>query len=69
MGLKSQLFGSIMPARKRSVATLALHSCPLPAAPAKVPEPAEGPGLPDTLSAGTPRNAPLDRRQPLEYFK
>lgn len=25
---------------------------PLPAAPAKVPEPAEGPGLPDTPSAG-----------------
>ena len=37
VGLKSQLFGSIMPARKRSVATLALHSCPLPAAPARWP--------------------------------
>ena len=29
MGLKSQLLGSIMPARKRSVAMLALCGCPL----------------------------------------
>lgn len=28
VGLKSQLFGSIMPVRKRPVATLALSSCP-----------------------------------------
>ena len=27
-GLKSQLFGSIMPVRKRPVAILALSSCP-----------------------------------------
>lgn len=33
MGLKSQLPGSIMPARERSVAILALCSCPLATAP------------------------------------
>ena len=47
-------------------------SLPLPAAPAKVPEPAEGPGLPLPPLRGLkrrPRNAPLDRRHSLEYFK
>ena len=33
VGLKSQPLGSIMPARKRSVAILALCSCPLATAP------------------------------------
>ena len=51
VGQKSQLLGSVMPARKRSVATLALCSCPLaPVSPNnaeskvdnKFPEPAEG---------------------------
>ena len=46
VGQKSQLLGSVMPARKRSVATLALCSCPLaPVSPdnaeAKVGEPVE----------------------------
>lgn len=50
VGQKSQLLGSVMPARKRSVATLALCSCPLaPVSPNnakskvdnKFPEPAE----------------------------
>ena len=48
VGQKSQLLGSVMPARKRSVATLALCSCPL--APADTAS--------ATPSAGTPRNAP-----------
>ena len=46
VGQKSQLLGSVMPARKRSVATLALCSCPLaPVSPdnaeAKIGEPVE----------------------------
>ncbi|MBO5532006.1 MAG: RNA methyltransferase [Fibrobacter sp.] len=63
VGQKSQLLGSVMPARKRSVATLALCSCPLaPVSPNnakskvdnKFPEPAEGS---ETSATPSPRGS------------
>ena len=65
VGQKSQLLGSVMPARKRSVATLALCSCPLAPADTASATPSVGGQHLGACSlvrmatkVGTPRNAP-----------
>ena len=65
VGQKSQLLGSVMPARKRSVATLALCSCPLAPADTASATPSVGGQHLGACSlvrmatkVGTPRNSP-----------